>query len=130
MALYASDWPKILCGRSASGTPCLRADGQITLGALAYICCGKYGDDVSAASQHMKWLSSYGRSVLFNQILSDREVQELFAYMGKFIHHVADTYRNPSAHNQIISYSKAVECLNYILEQEKGFPWIMKCFRK
>lgn len=130
MALYASDWPKILCGRSASGTPCLRADGQITLGALAYICCGKYGDDVSAASQHMKWLSSYGRSVLFNQILSDREVQELFAYMGKFIHHVADTYRNPSAHNQIISYSKALECLNYILEQEKGFPWIMKCFRK
>lgn len=130
LALYAGDWPQILCGKNASGAPCLRSDNQITLGSLAHICHAQYGDDTPAVGRHMHWLSSYGKSVLFRQVLSDAEVQEIFAYMAKFIHHVADAYRNPSAHNKIISYGKAEECLNYILEQEKGFPWIMDNFRK
>ena len=130
-ATNPGQWPALLC-QWENGSPMgIIPANKITLGSIPYLCNVKqrYGIKPGEAALNMKWLSEYGREKLFRATLADEEVKSLWAFIGSFAQHVADTWRNPAAHQGNLGYARARECLAFVLEGKQSLPWLMAQFR-
>ena len=130
-ATNAGHWPAFLC-RWQNGCPVeIIPDKQITLGSIPYLCNVKQktGMNPEKMALNMRWLSAYGRERLFRSALSDDEVKGLFDFIGRFAQYVADTWRNNAAHQGNVGYTRARDCLAFVLEGKQSFPWLMAQFK-
>ncbi len=130
-ATSPAQWPAFLCQWQNNSPVGVIPANKITLGSIPYLCNVKQRERMNPGERELndKWLSAYGRERLFRDALADDEVKGLFEFIGRFAQYVADTWRNTAAHQGNVGYAKAKECLTFVLEGNKSFPWLMAQFK-
>lgn len=123
-------WPSFLRRRDRWGREFVLPESRFTLGAVPFICGVRSASHISDAEHEadLRVVEEYAKSHLLVPGFALEEIRETLQAIGTDTDKITQKYRNPAAHINALGQGEARACLDFLLEVERVFIWMMSRF--
>lgn len=130
LAVVSDKWPSFLCRTDHWGQKSVIPEGRFTLGMIPFACGVRSLGHINDVryERDMDVVTEYGRT-LFIPDLTEQEIRDVLRTIGRDTDKIVQKYRNPAAHTNALQQADAKDCLDFLLEVERVFIWMMEHFR-
>ena len=123
-------WPSALRRRDRWGRDFVLPETRFTLGAVPFICGVRSAAHLSDAEHEadLRVVEEYAKDRLLLPGLTMEEIRSTLQSIGTDTDKITQKYRNPAAHINALGQGEARACLDFLLEVERVFIWMMTRF--
>lgn len=127
--LCINDWPYAMKVKRADGKFVALPDHKFTLGSIARVIGYDVRNKELSDKMSFESMRKYAKAKLFDEKLSDKDVEQKLILIAECAEKTRNDYRNPAAHRNKVTCISARDCLAYLVEQTKMLKKIMEYMR-
>ena len=123
-------WPSSLRRRDRWGREFVLPEARFTLGTVPFVCGTRTASYLSDAEHEadLRVVAEYAKEQLLAPGMTGEEIWTTLQAIGTDTDRITQKYRNPAAHINALGQGEAKACLDFLLEVERAFIWMMTRF--